>query len=208
MTVSRQDSGRVLQKRRTRRAIIVAASGLLAAGRRPTVADAADAAEVSRATAYRYFPSRAALLREAALESTHPDIRPALDAVPRDDVLARFDVVCRTLFDRVVAAEAQMRHVLQVTQEDWLARETPEAPIRQGRRLDWIEQALQPLRGRLPPAAFARLVNSLATVIGIEAYTVLRDICGLEHDAVRETMRWAGRALIGASMPRPRSRRE
>src|SRR5205814_84644 len=120
MVVSRQDSGRILQKRRTRLAIVVAAASLLAQGRRPTVAEAADAALVSRATAYRYFPSQGALLLEAALQSTHPEIAPALADAPADDVNARFDVVCTAMFERVIDAEPQLRQMLQITQQQWL----------------------------------------------------------------------------------------
>src|SRR5579872_3336731 len=50
-----EDQGRVRQKRRTRRAILAAASALIGEGKRPSVEEVADAAEVSRRTAYRYF---------------------------------------------------------------------------------------------------------------------------------------------------------
>jgi AcrR family transcriptional regulator len=188
-----------MQRRRTRLAIVAAASALMTGGRRPTIADAADAALVSRATAYRYFRTQRALLLEAALHSTHPDIKPALDAVPSDDAVARFEVVCRALFERVVATEALMRQMLQVIQEDWLADQPPADLLRQGRRLEWIEEALHPLRGRLAPDAFAQLVNGISIVVGIEPYVVLRDICRLDKDAVLETMLWTGRTLIAGS---------
>src|SRR3712207_4205427 len=62
------------QKRRTRTAILTAAVALVQQGKQPSVAEAADAAQVSRATAYRYFPSQERLLLEAALETTTPVI--------------------------------------------------------------------------------------------------------------------------------------
>lgn len=185
-----------MQKRRTRLAIVNAAAALIANGRPPTVAEAADAALVSRATAYRYFSSQRALLLEVAMEAIHPDIGPALAAAPPDDPVARFDAVCSTLFDLVVSNEAQMRTMLRVTQEEWLQHQDSEAPLRQGRRLEWIEEALAPLRDRVDSKAFDQLVNVLATVVGIEPYVVLRDVCGLDRETALETMRWAGRALI------------
>ena len=72
MTEAWQREGRVNQKRRTRAAILAAAVELLKRGKSPTVAEVADAALVSRATAYRYFPTQEYLLFEAALESTGP----------------------------------------------------------------------------------------------------------------------------------------
>jgi AcrR family transcriptional regulator len=195
MTVSRQDTGLTRQKRRTRLAIVAAASKLMTDGGAPTVAEAADAALVSRATAYRYFPSQRALLLELAMEAIHPDISPVFAASP-DDPVARFDAVCSTLFELVASNESQMRTMLQVTQQEWLDNRDREVSLRQGRRLEWIEEALAPLRDSLAPESFARLVSALAMVVGIEPYLVLRDVCGLERDAALETMRWAGRVLI------------
>ena len=71
--------------------------------------------------------------------------------------------------------------------------------LRQGRRLEWIEQALEPLRGRLDKNDFERLVNGLAMTVGVEAYIALRDVCGLDNQAAIATMRWAGHALITAA---------
>jgi AcrR family transcriptional regulator len=199
MSVLHQDTGRFLQKRRTRLAIVKAASELMANGRQPTVAEAADAALVSRATAYRYFQSQRALLLEVAMDAIHPEIGPALAAAPPHDALARFDAVCSTLFDLVVGNEAQMRTMLRVTQEEWLEHHNTEPALRQGRRLEWIEQALAPLTATLDSAALKRLVNAIATVVGIEPYVVLRDVCGLDREAALATMRWAGRTLIASA---------
>ena len=44
------------QKARTRQAIVRAAGALLARGDKPTLEEIAAEAQVSRATAYRYFP--------------------------------------------------------------------------------------------------------------------------------------------------------
>ncbi len=55
-------TGRDKQKRRTRAAILTAVRELIRQGQIPSVADAADAADVSRRTAYRYFPTQEQLL--------------------------------------------------------------------------------------------------------------------------------------------------
>ena len=196
MIVSRQDSGRALQKRRTRLAIVEAASRLLAEGRQPTVAEAADAALVSRATAYRYFRSQRALLLDVALQQTYRDVQPILERAPADDPVRRWDVVCEELFHHFLGHEVLMRTMLQVTQEEWLANQENEPDLRQGRRLQWIEAALAPLRGRLMTADFDRLLHALAALAGVEPYIALHDVCGLEPEAALETLRWAGRTLI------------
>src|SRR6478672_7403675 len=60
--------GRTNQKRRTRQALIEAALVLSEAGVHPTLQQVAEKALMSRATAYRYFPSVEGLIHEAYLE--------------------------------------------------------------------------------------------------------------------------------------------
>src|SRR5690242_5629770 len=80
MNTSRQEDIRANQKERTRSAIVAAAAEQFRRGTRPTVAEAAAAARVSKATAYRYFPTQEALLIEVA------EIAPATQ--PVEDLLA------------------------------------------------------------------------------------------------------------------------
>jgi AcrR family transcriptional regulator len=79
-------------------------------GHRPTVAEVADAALVSRATAYRYFPTQEYLLFEAALGSTRSDIDRELDknTLPQDPE-ARLEVLIDTLQKRIVDKEPAFR---------------------------------------------------------------------------------------------------
>jgi methylphosphotriester-DNA--protein-cysteine methyltransferase len=65
------------QRQRTRKDLLQAASRLLKEGRRPSLDEVAEAASVSRATAYRYFPGMEALLLEASLESPFPKPTPS-----------------------------------------------------------------------------------------------------------------------------------
>src|ERR687883_1696561 len=98
MTDAWQQQGRINQKRRTREAILAAAVELVEQGQSPTVAEVADAALVSRATAYRYFPTQEYLLFEAALESTRSDIDRQLEenALP-EDAEARLEMLIDAL---------------------------------------------------------------------------------------------------------------
>ena len=66
------DKGRAAQKLRTRQALMDTAVELVKAGRRPSVSAVADQAGVSRATAYRYFPSQDLMLSEAKIRAAPP----------------------------------------------------------------------------------------------------------------------------------------
>jgi AcrR family transcriptional regulator len=198
-----QDSGRINQKRRTRRALVEAAAHLVRAGRQPTVAEAAAAALISKATAYRYFPTQQSLLIEAALEGTRPDAAAILQDVPAEDAAARFDAACRALHALVVGDEVLFRTMVRATQEQWLAqagRGTDQRlPVREGRRLHLIDAALTPLAPRLSASAYRQLRMGLSLALGIEGLIVLEDVCGASPDEALAVLRWVGASLIGSA---------
>lgn len=206
--------GRTNQKRRTRMAILAAAVELLERGQRPTVAEAADAALVSRATAYRYFPSQEYLLFEAALESTRSDIdREFNENTLPEDPEARLDILINAVQKRIIDKEAAFRTMLRLSleqapeEEQHGGKSTP-SRIRGGGRVRWIETALAPVQGRLAEPDFRRLVAALSLCMGIEALVVLRDVCALESAEAEEVLRWAARTLLRSSLadvhPSPR----
>ena len=206
MTEAWQQEGRVNQKRRTRMAILAAAIELLEQGQRPTVTEVADAALVSRATAYRYFPTHEYLLFEAALESTRSDIDRELDenTLPEDPE-ARLEMLIHALQQRIVDKEAAFRTMLklsleQAPEEERHVGESAPSRLRGGGRVRWIEKALVPIQGRLEEPDFRRLVAALSLCMGIEALVVLRDVCALESSEAEEVLRWAARTLLRSSL--------
>src|SRR5207244_8408204 len=100
------NGGRLAQKRRTREALIAAARELVANGETPTVEAAAEAASISRTTAYRYFPNQRALLVAAHPETGAASLLP--DDAP-DDVATRLDLVIDAFTRSNVENEAQKR---------------------------------------------------------------------------------------------------
>jgi AcrR family transcriptional regulator len=191
------DSGRTRQKQRTRRDLLATAASLIAAGARPTVAEVADAAEVSRRTAYRYFPSQEQLLTEAALERVRPAIEAAIAAAPAGssaiDLDQRLETFVKSIQALTVENEQLLRTMVHATV---LARPQPGVKPRGSRRVEWIELAVAPLKPRLGRAAYARLVSALALVVGIEALLVLRDIRGLSEAQAMQVSQWMAQALL------------
>jgi AcrR family transcriptional regulator len=207
MTEAWQQEGRVNQKRRTRAAILTAAMELLEQGQSPTVAEVADAALVSRATAYRYFPTQEYLLFEAALESTRSDIDRELEenTLPEDPE-ARLEMLIHALQQRIVHKEAAFRTMLRLSleqspEEERHGGESSPSRLRGGGRVRWIEKALAPVRGRLEEPEFRRLVAALSLCMGIEALVVLRDVCALESSSeAQEVLLWAARTLLRSGL--------
>lgn len=193
------DNGRAAQRKRTRRAIVEAAGQLLAAGKQPTIADVADAAEVSRRTVYMYFPTLDALLVTAALfSSTRDTVDAALDRLDADgeeDVEVRVVTVVRAMQRHAESTEAQGRTLMRLASEGAEARGAGE-PRRGFRRVEWIERALSPARRSVSRARYERLVSALCLVVGWEPFIALRDIRGATPAAAEEISVLAARALV------------
>jgi hypothetical protein len=83
----------------------------------------------------------------------------------------------------------------------------PGQPTRGYRRIEWIEQALEPIRPRVTPKAFERLVSALAMVMGWESLIVAQDIRGLDLDDAGEVSAWAAAALLRATLADPKAAR-
>ena len=189
------------QKRRTRKDLLLAAARLLQQGKRPSLEEVAEAALVSRATAYRYFPGVEPLLVEAALDTAVPDPGDALRGAPVDDPVARVQRVDAALHDMIVANEAQLRLMLVHSLQRSLGRDAdPSLPARQNRRSRLIEAALAPTRDRFRPADLKMLSRALALVVGTEAMVVCKDVLQLDDADARKVKRWAIRALVEAAM--------
>lgn len=186
------------QRARTRRDLVDAALVLLGQGSTPTVAEVADAAGVSRRTAYRYFDSGEHLMVDALLEAMRSDVEHEIDAGAAQGIEARVDRLVDALHHLTVDKEPLLRQMIRFTLDR--SPVEPGVPVRPSRRMEYVEQALSPLRATLTPAAYERLARAMAVVIGIEARIVLRDICGLDDDTIVETERWAAQALLAAAL--------
>jgi AcrR family transcriptional regulator len=198
MRVSYQDVGRINQKRRTRSALVEAAAELVRAGITPSVADAAQAAAVSRATAYRYFPTQESLLVEVATTNRPPLTDDLLGPLASsDDAEARVMAVVKGLTDFMIEHDPALRTMLKLSLERSL-EDAGDTPVREGRRARYLEQAMEPLRATLSGDELERLNAALGMVIGTEALVVLRDIYGLETAEARSLMRWAASVLFTA----------
>ena len=101
--------------------------------------------------------------------------------------------------DLLVETDAQQRTTLRLSLEAATA-EANELPLRQGRTITWIAEALEPLRGELSDAQLKRLVLAIRSAIGIEAQVWLIDVAGLSPQDALRTMRWSAQAMLQAAM--------
>ncbi|MDN5916330.1 MAG: TetR/AcrR family transcriptional regulator [Pseudonocardia sp.] len=188
-------TGRRNQKARTRDALIDAARELLAQGIEPTVEDAAQAAAISRTTAYRYFPNKRQLLVAAHPEIEHTSVLPEN---PPTDPRARLEIVLRAATGISLAWEPQLRATLRLSLEPG---HDPTGPVlRRGRVIGWIEDALSPLADTTPDLDRHQLAVAIRAATGIESLIWLVDVAGLARADAARAQQWTGLALLHAAL--------
>jgi AcrR family transcriptional regulator len=183
------------QRYRTRKDLIAAAARLMKEGRKPSLEEVAEAALVSRATAYRYFPSVEALLVEASVDIATPDVDTLFEGAT--DPETRIDraeaAMHRMSFDNEPAIRLILAAALSRGDRD-------DVPVRQNRRSALIEAALAPAKGTFKKASYERLKAALALIFGSESMIVFRDVLRMDETSAREVKSWAVRALVRSAL--------
>lgn len=188
------------RQHRTRKDLLEAAARLVRAGRSPSMEEVAEAALVSRATAYRYFPSVEALLVEASLDTAVPDPRALFADDGSTDPEERVDRAEAALHEMAFRNEVPLRLMLIQTLQQALKGGEGAVPIRQNRRMKLIEAALKPARDRLSRESYDRLCAALAVIFGTESMVVFRDVLRTNAAQAREVKSWAVKALVRAAL--------
>jgi AcrR family transcriptional regulator len=185
---------RINQKLRTRRDLQEAAAAIVKEKGSVTVAEVAKRAGVSRATAYRFFPRPETLLLEALLAGAMGRIQeflenPHMPHDPEKRLKVLFDLVADVTEEYEEAWRAYLRYSLNF-------QNPGEEAVRPGRRLLWIDKALEPVQSLRSPKRYQELRSGLALTLGIEPIIVLRDVCRLEYKQARQVLWSTARTLL------------
>jgi hypothetical protein len=90
--------------------------------------------------------------------------------------------------------EAPLRMILRLSLD-------PETGVtRPGHRIEWIEQALGPVRDHLDPKTYDKLARALTLLLGIDPIVVMRDIAGAKRREALDTLEWTARALVAQAL--------
>jgi AcrR family transcriptional regulator len=186
---------------RTMNHMLETACRLMQRGETPSVSEVAEAAGVSRATAYRYFPSQAALVQAVVNEALGPILSWSSRS---DDADTRITELLASSMPRILEYESTFKAALKLSLDQWARRQAgtlgAEPAFRRGHRVDLLQTAIAPLRKTLSPKAFSRLAKALSLTYGLEVLIILKDLWGLEAEEVQEVAVWAGRALVRSAI--------
>jgi hypothetical protein len=152
-------------------------------------------------------PLGSAATNTSSSATTAATRRPAATSAPSPvdasagsgDAAARLQGLVSAIQDEIAANEAGFRSLLQLSIAQSPSAQPTVASIRGERRLQWIEQALEPIAGELDERSRQRLANALMLCVGAEAFVVLRDLCGLEPAEAQETLCWAAVAMLASA---------
>lgn len=186
-------------KERTRRLLRQAAQDLLRSGQPLTVPAVAKLAGVSRATAYRYFPSNESVVLHATMAMA---VDPIADATPTAGAPAELDArateLIRTTADWAFDHEAELRTMLWLSLNPDTEKQRPRRFMTNRDR--WISSLLQGLPDDVPPAARERLAAALTPLFGSDAIVWTTDLAGLSREQAVDLLVWMARALIAATL--------
>lgn len=189
---------RIQQKARTRADLLAAARDLAAAGREISIPAVAEAAGISKATAYRYFSDPGTLAVEASLDIKVASAEELLEG--RTDVRSRVHAV--TDYYRAFGRdnEPAFRKFLGKLMEEWAPDR--KNPTRGARRIPVLEEALSPVRDRMDADDFDDLVLMLAACgTGFEQHVAMADVCGLPTEEADRLGRLVVDALLDRHLP-------
>ena len=169
-------------------------------GHVPSIAELSVRAHVSRATAYRYFPSRSVLIT-AVVDTSLAPIRSWQSK--KADGHARVIEMFTTTFPSFKEFEPQLRAAVQLSLSQWALERAgllEEEPYRRGHRVGILSHAVQPFEGKLRPRTLDKLKKGLSVIYGIEPHMVLKDIWGVSDRQVESIALWMADALVSAAL--------
>lgn len=185
------DQGRKNQKRQTRNSILRAAKELLGMDAEFSLERVAEIAGVSRATIYRYYSDKDVLSAEAVLDMrTTPPETVVETQSGRDlpDVLMGVQEYYNSL---TANNEKAFRKYLSV-----ILDADKEVNKRGARRIRALEKALADKGQHLSETQRTRLAHIGTLLMGIEAYIVMKDVCGLSTEQADATLEWGMQTLL------------
>ncbi|CAI2532921.1 Bacterial regulatory proteins, tetR family [Serratia liquefaciens] len=177
--------------------LLTSAMALFDEGVFPSITELAAHAQVSRATAYRYFPTQSDLIAAVVAES----LGPILEWQPQDDdALKRIQQLLAFAYPQMEQHEGALRAALLLSLQQWAEAQSstlkPMDKFVRGNRKRLLKLAVEPLQDKLPPEALQRVIHSFSLIYGSEVFLVLKDIWGLELGGIQDVTQWMAKAII------------
>ncbi|GAB1438541.1 TetR/AcrR family transcriptional regulator [Providencia sp.] len=189
-------------RKRTYVLLVTTALDLFEKGAMPSVSELAQEAGVSRATAYRYFPTQSDLITATVNESLGPILtwRPQSEKTEE-----RIDELLSYAFPRMFEHEGALRAALQASLQQWAQNRsvplgTKDKRLERGNRKDILTMVTSPMKADYPQDIIDKVVRAFSVIYGSEIFLVLKDIWKMEDSQVTELAQWIAKAIMNQAM--------
>jgi AcrR family transcriptional regulator len=189
-------------RERTLRLLREAARELLRTGKPLTVPAVAKLAGVSRATAYRYFPTNDAVVLHATMSLSDDPLKDAEWAphasTSSGELTDRAADLVRATAAWAFEHENELRTMLRLSLTPERANLRPRrGPTNRGR---WIDALLEDLPPEVSPTERRRLAVALTPLFGSDAIVWTTDVAELSREEAVDVLAWMAQALIAATL--------
>lgn len=184
-------------KKRTFDRLINTALNALEQGCELTITELADKSGISRATAYRYFPTQSDLIAAVVESALEPIFNWQSDNQDPDQQLLDFLAFA---FPQMLKHEGALRAALRISLQQWAAERTTLSQqsdkLVRGNRKEILSTILKPLKSQMPEQIYNNVLHAISVIYGSEIFLVLKDIWKLDNQQVVSLSQWMAKAVI------------
>ena len=194
LMISKKYSG---AKKRTYDRLIETAIEALDQGKEISITELSDRTGISRATAYRYFPTKTDLI-SAVVEQSLSLI--FLWQSDKENVEDRINDFLAFAFPQMIKHEGTLRAALSLSLKQWadersqLTEKTKK--LVRGNRKEILSNLLQPIKEQLPDELYNKVIHSISIIYGSEIFMVLKDIWNFDNEQMITLSQWIAKAII------------
>lgn len=183
--------GRKTQKLKTRDKILRSTQKLLEKNKDISLEDVAKEADISRATIYRYYSSIDVLAAEAVLDLNTKSSEDLYDEVAgknlEEAILSMQDYYNQLTIDNESGFRKYMSVVLNNDHSD---------KMRGARRKKSLMMLLDNKAQHMSAQEKENLANIATVLMGVEAFVVTKDVCGLNNEKSKKLLNWGMERLL------------
>ena len=173
----------------------MAANRLLERGENLTMEAIAEEAKVSRATIYRYYSNTESVSTELILQLNVPDANSFTETFKEENLNSALLGIQKTYLDFILQNETASRKFLGAI----LSSIDPK--LERGKnRLNALKTYFDSKECDLDNPTKKKLIHIAVLLMGIEAVIVSKDVCGLDDDKMKETLRWGLKMVLKGCM--------
>ena len=183
-------------KKRTFEHLIHTAMSILDEGNELTITELADKSKISRATAYRYFPTQTDLISAVVDHSLEPILHWQSD---EQDVGKKVNDFLSFAFTQMIKHEGAIRAAMRLSLQQWVtdrsASSSNSEKFVRGNHKEVLSNLLQPLQSQLNEELNNKLIYTLSIIFGSQI-TVLKDVWNLDDSYIVSLSQWIIKAVI------------